>query len=577
MRKRFTFIYEQRGFTLPVILLISVGLMIVGLSLIQSTSSVRNSLAFQHQQRLSAEAAEAGTVYANYCLSVNDFNQTWGPGAIVGAPRPNLTQKTDCTGAPIASAPNYLMENGTTRIGFSIGDLTSSDRIDGALVFPASGTYEQTRGNSSAIADSLGTTRKRVVEWGVFKASVSASGSNKTCAIVSNELYCWGKNATSGEPWNGQLGDGTTTDSLTPVKVVQDPGVLANKVIDDVVSAQYHSCALATGKVYCWGYNGLGELGVASPSTYSSRPVEVGGALAGKTVTDIGATGNTTCAIAGGKIYCWGENNKGTVGVNTTVAQYNSPQLVYSGASNGLPSNYVATKLSTSGTRSHNMCAIADGKAYCWGNNERGQVGIGVANSTNILYPRKVTDTGVLSGKTVTAISQDGYFNGDTEYPHVCAVADMRAYCWGANSSGQLGNNSTTNSSVPVAVSTSSGAMGTKDVTDIVAGLIHTCALANARVYCWGGGGSGMIGDGSNFNRTTPRAVKADSPSDALYGKTITAIGGGSNRGCAITIERKTYCWGVNNQGQLGNGNTTNSNVPVPSQFLDPKAPVFIF
>lgn len=553
----------QRGFTLPVILLISVGLMIVGLSLLQSTSSIRNSLDYQYQQRVAQEAAEAGAVYANYCLTANNFAQTWGPANS----KPNLSQNTDCDGTTLASAPAYLMQSGTKRTSFSIGDLTI--RSDGAIIFPASGTYQQTRGSSSVIAETNSATRKQVVKWKVYKPSVSSSGSNKTCAIVSNELYCWGKNSVyNGEDFSGNLGDGTTTDSLVPVKVKQDVGVLAGKVVDDVFSAQFHSCALATGKVYCWGQNNDGQLGNGT-TTDSTVPVEVGGALSGKTVTAIGGSGNTSCAVATAKIYCWGRNNKGQAGDGTTTTR-TSPTAV---STANLGGSYAATLISSSGSRSYNICAIADGKAWCWGGNEVGQIGNGVTGGSNVTVPTKVVDTGVLAGKTVTSISQDGYWNGSPMYPHVCVVASGAAYCWGENGSGQLGRGNTTDSNVPVAVSVS-GVLAGKTVQDIVVGLQHSCALANSKVYCWGDNGNGALGDNTTTDRSSPVAIYEES--GALLGKAITAIGGGANRSCALA-EYEVYCWGRNDAGQLGDGTTTNRQKPTESVFLRPKAPAYIF
>lgn len=570
MLKRDNKLATQRGFTLPVILLISVGLMIIGLSLLQSTTSVRNSLEYQYQQRLASEAAEAGTVYANYCLSANNFTQAWGPANS----KPNLSQETDCTGTIIASSPDYLLQNGTKRTGFSIGDLTI--RSDGAIIFSSSGIYQQTRGNTSLIAQSFASTRKQVVKWKTYLPSVSASGTSKTCSIVSNELYCWGKNSTGSEPFGGQLGNGTTTDSLVPVKVIQAPGVLAGKVVDEVFSAQYHNCALAIGKVYCWGSNNIGQLGQGTTGGYSSVPVEVGGALSGKTVTVIGGSGDTSCAIAEDKIYCWGRNNKGQMGINSTT-NVNLPTAVNT---TNLGGSYTATALSTSGSRSYNMCAIANsGKAYCWGTNEAGQIGNGTNGATNILVPTAVqANSGdALYQKTVTAISQDGYYSGAPAYPHVCAVADGAVYCWGDNNSGQLGRaaNNTTDSNVPVAVY-AGGILSGKTIQNVVVGLQHSCVVANSKAYCWGNRASGQVGDGVTSGTPAYVPTAVSEISGGLLGKSVTAIGGGANRGCALA-GYQAYCWGLNTDGQLGDGTQLNRNSPTESVFLRPKAPAYIF
>jgi alpha-tubulin suppressor-like RCC1 family protein len=478
---------------------------------------------------------------------------------------PALTQKTDCNGANKTNALTSIITSTKMRSTFAVNDLEV--RVDGAIVINSIGKVELLSSDGS-VRQTYTKTLKQSVNWQVYKASQSASGTSRTCSIVSNELYCWGTN-DYGQLGNGQGGTGDY--SYTPVKVVQETGVLAGKVIDDVFAAQWHNCALATGKVYCWGLNTSGQLGNGT-TTNSNKPVEVGGALAGKTVTAIGGTGNSSCAIAGGKIYCWGENGSGTVGNNSTT-DVKTPTLV---STTNLGSSYTATALSTSGSRSYNMCAIVNGKAWCWGNNESGQVGNGVANTTLVLVPTKVIDTGVLSGKTVTSISQDGYFNGNNgngDYTHVCVVANGAGYCWGENDDGQLGNNTVTTSSVPVAVTTS-GALAGKTMQDIVAGLKHTCALANSKVYCWGNSSSGQLGNGGNTSKTVPTAVIEQA--GGLQGKTITAIGGGANRGCAVA-NFQSYCWGLNTDGQIGDGTQTNRYVPTESLFLRPQAPAFIF
>jgi len=565
-----------QGFTLPVILIISLGLLVIGLSLVQTSASVRSSLDFEYQQRLNAEAAEAGTVYANYCLTQNGLLQTWGPARS----RPNLSHRTDCNGTTLSYTPQYLMENGTFKTSFSVGDLDPDSSV-GSVLIPSSGSFQQNSGSSSAIVRSSTKNLRQVIISNELKASISASGTAKTCAIVTNELYCWGKNSVSGgDDFTGQLGNGTGGpgwDTTTPVKVRQDPGVLLGKIVDDVFSAQYHSCAMAVGKAYCWGQNDNGQLGNGT-TTDSNVPVEVGGALTGKTVTAIGGTGNTSCAIADTKIYCWGRNSDGQVGNNSTT-NVNTPTLV---SNTNLGGSYIATALSTSGSRSYNMCAIADDKAWCWGRNEAGQIGNATSGSTDVLVPTAVrANSGdALYNKVVTAISQDGYYNGSGGYPHVCVVAksptlnDGAAYCWGENADGQLGRNNTTDSNVPVAVSTS-GVLSGKVVQDVVAGLRHSCALANAKVYCWGENSAGQVGDGTTSQRNVPVATRANN-GDLLYNKVVTAIGGGANRSCAVA-DFKTYCWGLNDMGQLGDGTTTNKNVPTKSSFLDPKAPAFVF
>ena len=162
-------------------------------------------------------------------------------------------------------------------------------------------------------------------------------------------------------------------------------------------------------------------------------------------------------------------------------------------------------------------CAIADGAAYCWGFGSDGRLG---NNSTvNSSVPVAVatrTEDGVgasvlPAGAEVTAISAGSL--------HTCAIADGAAYCWGFGSNGQLGNNSTVSSSVPVAVATiSEDGVGASvlpagaEVTAISVGNFHTCAIADGAAYCWGFGSDGQLGNNSTVDSSVPVAVLAPAP-----------------------------------------------------------------
>ena len=160
---------------------------------------------------------------------------------------------------------------------------------------------------------------------------------------------------------------------------------------------------------------------------------------------------------------------------------------------------------------------------------------------------------GVLSGKTLTQIVAG--------FSHTCALdSSGAAYCWGLNSSGQLGNNSVTQSLVPVAVTTS-GVLSGKTLTQITAGNAHTCALdSSGAAYCWGANGNGQLGNNTTTRSLVPVAVTT---SGVLSGETLTQITGGSAHTCALDSTGAAYCWGANGNGQLGNSSTTQSLVPV--------------
>ena len=413
-----------------------------------------------------------------------------------------------------------------------------------------------------------------------------SAGTNHTCAIASGAAYCWGYN------YNGQLGNSSTGDSNFPVAVTLT-GVLAGKTITAISAGTNHTCAIASGAAYCWGYNYNGQLGNGS-NTNSNVPAAVTGLLSDKTVTAISAGSGHTCAIASGAAYCWGNNYNGQLG-NGSNTNSNVPVAV---TSTGVLTGKTITSISAG---SNHTCAIASGAAYCWGNNGSGKLGNSSTGDSN--FPVAVTSTGVLTGKTITSISAgsnhtcaiasgatycwgSNYYgalgNGSTEnsnFPvatvntllkegttyeisagsgHTCAIASGAAYCWGNNVLGQLGNGSSANSNLPIAIATTGILVG-KTVTSISTGSQHTCAIATGAAYCWGYNYYGALGNGSEQTFATPVAVTT---TGVLAGKTVTAISAGGSHTCVIA-SGAAYCWGYNGQGQLGNGSTTNSNIPV--------------
>jgi alpha-tubulin suppressor-like RCC1 family protein len=199
-------------------------------------------------------------------------------------------------------------------------------------------------------------------------------------------------------------------------------------------------------------------------------------------------------------------------------------------------------------------CAIAsDNLAYCWGYNNYGQIGDN--STTTRLVPVAVYTAGVLSGKTIKSISAG--------YDHTCVIASNNlAYCWGFNTYGELGNNLSTpaNNVVPVAVYTA-GVLSGKTIASIEVGDDHTCAVASdSKVYCWGFNSSGQVGDNSTTNRLAPVAVYT---AGVLSGKTITSASASGNYACVIASDVNAYCWGQGTSGQLGNNAAANSSVPV--------------
>ena len=315
-----------------------------------------------------------------------------------------------------------------------------------------------------------------------------------------------------------------------------------------------HTCSVDSDmKAHCWGEGVNGALGNGSTNNkYTPAEIDMSGALAGKTIKQVSVGDWNTCAIASDdRVYCWGYGvSFGDLG-NGTFSQSNVPVAV---STSGV---LAGKKIKQVSVGFENVCAIdSDGKAYCWGNGAFGALGNGSTVRSNV--PVAVSTSGVLAGKVIKQISV-GHF-------HACAVTfDNQAYCWGRNNKGQLGDGSTAQSNVPVAVSTS-GVLAGKTIKQVTASYFHTCAIASDKeAYCWGDNTDGQLGDGSTAQSNVPVAVLPPQGMTPPLGgqfKQISAEGG--NRTCAIAYGDDAYCWGEGRYGGLGNNSTANSKRPVP-------------
>jgi LPXTG-motif cell wall-anchored protein len=177
-----------------------------------------------------------------------------------------------------------------------------------------------------------------------------------------------------------------------------------------------------------------------------------------------------------------------------------------------------------------------------------------------------VDTSGVLAGVTLTRIV--------ASRENVCALSTAgKAYCWGANAVGQIGDGSVTNRSSPVAVDTS-GVLAGVDLTEIALGTSNVCAVSSAgAAYCWGHNPFGGVGDGTSTDRLTPVAVDA---SGVLAGVTLTRVEAGNYFACGLSSAGRIYCWGGNGWGTIGDGTNTDQPAPVPVLFVPADPPTAV-
>jgi alpha-tubulin suppressor-like RCC1 family protein len=377
-------------------------------------------------------------------------------------------------------------------------------------------------------------------------ATFVATGSSHSCAVIDGGVKCWGSNT------NGQLGNGSTAESLVPVQAVA-PGSGATWV----AAGTSHSCAVVNGGVRCWGSNAEGQLANGSISQ-SPVPIQVIAEGAGATSVDAGTA--ATCAIASGGVRCWGNGaprvvrvhgtGDGNVATSVAVSALVSSAVVdgsiESWFNGGLtvagfvrfPVQAIATGAGATAVAAgtRHGCVLADGGVRCWGSNSDGELGNG--STTNSTLPVQA----IAGGSGATALDAGGR--------HTCAVVNGGVRCWGFNGSGRLGTGNTVSSLLPVqTIAAGSGAVS------VATGDQHTCAVANGGIQCWGANASGQLGIGSTAQSLSPAQVMA-------AGSGATSIAAGDSHTCAV-VSAGVQCWGSNAEGQLGNGTTAPSLVPV--------------
>ncbi|MGC4094749.1 MAG: hypothetical protein QM756_43890 [Polyangiaceae bacterium] len=405
-----------------------------------------------------------------------------------------LSANSACTGASISTSPASPAIVGTavTITGGATGCANAAYRYEYQV--PGSSTWvalqdwtSSTTANWNTNLAATGTYNLRVLV-----RAAGTSGSGDANAATTYDLTA------------APAGSGTSLSSL-----------------------DYHVCELtSTGKVACWGSNSNGQLGSSSGAfSGSATPLTVSGISA----VSVGAGFAHTCAVlSGGAVNCWGANQTGQLG---------------RGAGGGSQTPVAVTGITNAASLaagdSHTCVVLATGGVKCWGYNAQGQLGNGAyQNSTT-----PVTVPSITNAVQVAA----GYY-------HSCALlTDATVKCWGLNTNGELGANSgAARSPTPLAV------FGLTNVKSISAGNDSTCALkTDGTVWCWGANSEGQLGDNSTTARIAPVAVQG-------LTTTAVAIDEGTFHGCAALSDGSAMCWGLNGNGELGNSSTTNSHVAVP-------------
>jgi alpha-tubulin suppressor-like RCC1 family protein len=363
------------------------------------------------------------------------------------------------------------------------------------------------------------------------------SGAHASCALLKNgEVHCWGK--LSGVLQNDQL-----TKSSTPVKVAGIEGATA------LAFGYSHGCAIVgtEGRVYCWGDNSYGQLGMGQASDASLPPQQV---VDLKDVAAIGLGHYHSCAVGkDGSLVCWGKNDGYQLG-NGTTKDSSAPW-------DPVPLTDV---VAVAGGWRTTCAATKNDRIYCFGLNADGQAGDGTKSGPT------ATPVAPEVAPTPSALSAGG--------GHTCVVSGGAVLCFGDNAFGQLGtsNQTVAKSAAPISVP------GLPPATAVAAGVHGTCALvAGGAVYCWGAlsasgepelvldlpevsalGADGFaLSASGEVYRWAEAGFFSGSPSQIAGLPPFAQLAGGPGHFCGVAEPSgEVWCGGPNSQGQLGTSDT---------------------
>ena len=420
-------------------------------------------------------------------------------------------------------------------------------------------------------ADSAGTSATQADGSPTQIAALSRyldAGESHTCVVLNGgELKCFGSN-TAGQIGSGgtvTLGDATAEmgDALVAVNLG------AGRTVRSVSAGTVHTCALLdNGTVKCFGEGDNGRLGYGSSSDIGRTAAAMGDALpsvdlgAGRTATLLATGAAHTCVVLdNGDVKCWGLNDDGQLGVGDTVARGDAAGEMgdaLPAVSLGLASGLRVTGIAAGDA--HTCALISDGSVKCWGSGANGRLGTGDENSRGdeageMGSSLAVVDLG--SGRRATALSAGG--------AHTCAIRDTNdVVCWGYGLAGRLGTSSGDD------VGSGAGQMGAalipvllgsgRTAIGIAAGSAHTCALLeNATTKCWGSGGNGRLGTGSQNDIGDQPGELGDSLAAIALGagRTVRAVVASSAHTCVVLDTFALKCFGLGTSGRLGSGGTT--------------------
>jgi alpha-tubulin suppressor-like RCC1 family protein len=493
----------------------------------------------------SGQLGDGTTTQRNSAVQVSGLGPSSSVIAIaIGLGSHCLALKADGTVLAWGSNSSGQLGDGTTTLRLSPVPVSGLGSGSGVVAITAGGNHSLARKSNGTVmgwgANSNGqlgdgSTARRLtpVQVSTFGAgsgivAVAADSSYSMALRSDGTVWAWGANST------GQLGDGTATQRTTPIQVSDASGVgFLTNASAIAVGGAFSFSIQTDGGVFAWGFNSVGQLGDGTFTT-RTRPVQITGLAGGSGVVRIAGGDSHSMALkSDGRVLTWGANNMGQLGrgafdLPLSIPAFPDVDVIAAGAAG-----------------SHNLARKSDGSVWSWGLNGSGQLGDGT--TTTRTTPVQVTGLGVSSN--VSSLSAGS--------SHSLALKlDGTVLAWGANSNGQLGDGTTISKMNPVQVT---GFGPNSGITAVAAGASHNLALSSdGSLWAWGSNSSGQLGDGTTVQKTVPVRVTGFGPGSGVIG-----IAAGNSHSLAVKSDGTLWAWGANNNGQLGDGSSASRAIPV--------------
>ena len=416
-------------------------------------------------------------------------------------------------------------------------------------VLTAGGEVKATSVTQGNIFGTLKTTDEVITKNGVKKKYKNSFIDKK------GKVYTWGEN------YYGQLGDGTTNDSNIPICIsdIENSQLKGKNIVDVYCDNTTIISKDNDGKLYSWGDNNRGKLGNGT-TTDSSMPICISdiesSPLKGKKIVDAHSDGFRIIAKdSNGKLYTWGDNNSGELG-NGTTTDSSMPICISDIENSPLKGKNIVDVYDGS------IAKDSNGKLYSWGYNNNGQLGNGTTENSSMPICISDIENSPLKGKNIVDVH-----NYDSTI--IAKDSSGKLYTWGNNYYGQLGNGTTTNSSMPICISEVEGSpLKGKNIVEIYRYEYVDSVIARdsaGKLYTWGYNDYGQLGNGTTTNSSMPVCI-SDIKNSPLNGKNIVDIYIERIDYLTVSIKDsngKIYAWGSNKYGQVGDGTKINSSFPV--------------